>query len=193
LKLALFDFDGTITRKDSFIDFIRYFFGIRFIMGIFILSPVIVLHLLRIMPNWKAKEIVFSYFFKGIDYAFFTKKASLYSEHELTKILKSSALEEISRHKEQNVRIAIVTAAFEPYLQDWCDKNGFDLIGTRLQVENGKLTGKFKGKNCYGDEKVRRIEQKYNLAEIDYIYAYGDTRGDREMLSLGNESFYRNF
>lgn len=193
MKLALFDFDGTITSKDSLLDFFSFFFGAKFIIGIIFLSPVIVLHLLHIVPNWKAKEIVFSHFFKDMDVERFKAKAKLYSEHKLPKIVKHNALEEISRLKGQNVKIVIVSAAFELYLQDWCDRNKFDLIGTRLRVENGKLTGKFLGRNCYGEEKVRRIAQKYNLDEIDYIYAYGDMRGDKEMLKLGNESFYRHF
>ena len=56
-SLALFDFDGTITFKDTLFEFIIHSKGrMRFLLGIAVLSPVFVLYLLRIIPNWKAKE-----------------------------------------------------------------------------------------------------------------------------------------
>jgi phosphatidylglycerophosphatase C len=48
-------------------------------------------------------------------------------------------------------------------------------------------------RNCYGEEKVRRIKTSYNLDEFDHIYAYGDSEGDKAMLDLAHERYYKHF
>jgi phosphoserine phosphatase len=58
---------------------------------------------------------------------------------------------------------------------------------------NEKLSGHLKTKNCYGPEKVRRIREVIDTDEYSTIYAYGDTRGDKEMLELANFKFYKHF
>ena len=81
----------------------------------------------------------------------------------------------------------------ECWVKPWCDKNNIDLISTRLEVKDNKLTGKFATKNCYGREKVNRVKEAYDLSQYNHIYAYGDSRGDRELLALADESFYKPF
>ena len=45
MNLALFDFDGTITNRDSFIDFIKFAKGnLKFFQGFMILSPILILY-----------------------------------------------------------------------------------------------------------------------------------------------------
>lgn len=67
--VAVFDFDGTLIRKDSFLEFIKFAFGERaFLTGFFLNSPYLVAFKLKLYPNWKAKERVFSYFFRGMSY-----------------------------------------------------------------------------------------------------------------------------
>mgnify|MGYP002412433442 CR=1 FL=1 len=70
---------------------------------------------------------------------------------------------------------------------------GFDLLATQLEIKDHKLTGCYAGQNCHGEEKVRRIKAVYDLAQFDKIYAYGDTSGDKPMLALAHQSFYKHF
>jgi len=60
-------------------------------------------------------------------------------------------------------------------------------------MKGGVVTGKLLSKNCYGIEKANRIQEVYNLSDYKHIYAYGDSRGDRELLELADESFYKPF
>ena len=62
-----------------------------------------------------------------------------------------------------------------------------------LEIDDKIITGKTFQRNCYGPEKVKRIREKYNLSNYKYIYAYGNSRGDYEMLSIANESHYKPF
>ena len=193
-KLALFDFDGTITTDDSFIKFIRFVAGdAKFIWGIILLSPILVAYKLNLIPNYKAKQYMLSYFFRGINKENFMQMANEYSLKYIKTILRPKAIEKIAWHKKQGDRIVIVSASIECWLKPWCDENKLELIATKLETKNGIITGKLLTKNCYGIEKVNRIQESYNLSDYGYIYAYGDSCGDKEMLALADESFYKPF
>ena len=100
-------------------------------------------------------------------------------------------MRKINWHKSQNHTIVIVAASLEAYLKDWCNIHSIELIATYLEVNNGKLTGKLGSRNCYGIEKVHCICEKYDLNNFNSIYVYGDSRGDKEMLAIAHEKYYR--
>lgn len=192
--LALFDFDGTITKKDSLIKFIRYAVGdLKAAWGMLLLSPILITYKLKIIPNYKAKQRVLSYFFKGLNEQTFQNIAKEYSLKHLDSILRPNALEKIAWHKEQGHKVVIVSASIECWLKPWCDRNGLDLIATKMEMKNGIVTGKFLTKNCHGIEKVNRVTASYNLNDYEYIYAYGDSGGDKELLNLANKRYFRFF
>jgi phosphoserine phosphatase len=58
---------------------------------------------------------------------------------------------------------------------------------------DGKITGNLMGNNCNGGEKVIRIKQLYDTQQYDEIYCFGDTGGDKPMLALATQSFYKPF
>ena len=193
-KLALFDFDGTITTDDSLIKFIRFVIGdIKFVAGMAVLSPMLTAYTLKLIPNYKAKQYMLSYFFKGISEEKFVKVANEYSLKHINTILRPKAMKKITWHKEQRHKVIIVSASIECWLKPWCDKNNLDLIATKIEVKDNIITGKFSTKNCYGIEKANRVQEQYNLNDYDHIYAYGDSRGDKELLELADESFYKPF
>jgi phosphatidylglycerophosphatase C len=194
MELALYDFDGTITTKDTLADFIQCAVGKKlYYMGLFIMSPMLAAYTLKIIPNNIAKERFMTHFFKGWDEIHFKQIAEQYSLKQINKITRPKAMDKIRWHQEQGHKVVVVSASPENWIKGWCEKNKVDLIATRLEIQDGKLTGKFATKNCYGMEKVKRIEDAYDLGQYDYIYAYGDSRGDREMLNIANESYYKHF
>ena len=193
-QIAFFDFDGTITKKDSFIDFIQYVHGIpRFFSGLLRKSPYLLGYKTGLYPNYRAKEHVLSHFFSGMDYTAFQKIAQKYSRERLPSLVIDSALNKIRYHKFQRHVIVIVSASISDYLRHWCDSEGIALISSELEIVDQKITGKLSGKNCYGAEKVARIRLAYNLDRYDCIHAYGNSRGDKEMLALADVSHYRVF
>jgi len=193
-SIAFFDFDGTITKDDSLLKFIRFVVGdIKFLVGLFVISPILFLYKLRFVPNYKAKQIMLSWYFKGMSKENFLQVANEYSLEHIDKIVRKQAIEKLNWHKSQNHKIVVVSASLDCWLRPWCKRNGFELIATQLDFKNAMVTGKLKTNNCYGIEKVNRILEQYNLKEFEYIYTYGDSKGDNEMLSLGNESYYKPF
>ena len=194
MKIAFFDFDGTITKADSTARFIRYLVGdSKFFIGIFFLSPFIFLYILNLISNNSIKEILITYFFKGKNINEFKKHAEYFSLNMLEPLIRKKALKEIQWHKENGHDVVIVSASIDLWLRPWCIKNDVALISSMLEVHNNIITGKTRSKNCYGSEKVKRIQELYNLSEYSYIYSYGNSRGDYEMLKIANESHYKPF
>ena len=194
MKLALLDFDGTITKDDSLIKFIRFVVGdIKFISGMMVIFPTIAAYKLKIIPNYKAKQYMLSYFLRGMSEEKFLQLAREYSLNHIKLILRPKAMEKIAWHKAQGHTVVIVSASIESWLKPWCDENQLDLIATKLEIKEGVVTGKFLTKNCYGIEKANRVREVYNLNDYDRIYTYGDSRGDKELLALADECFYKPF
>ena len=193
-KIVFFDFDGTITTDDSLLKFIRFVVGDRrFLLGLVVLSPMLVLYKLKLISNSKAKQYMLSWFFKGMSKEAFLKVANEYSLVHIDKILRPKAIEKINWHKNQGHKVVVVSASIECWLRPWCEKNGLELIATKLEIKDDIVTGKLLSKNCYGVEKVNRIKEIYNLKDFEYIYSYGDSSGDKQMLELAHEKFYKPF
>lgn len=193
-SLALFDFDGTLTKRDTLFDFIIYAVGIpKTILGLVLLSPILISYKIGLYNNQKAKEKVVSHFFKGWNAKMFAELGSEYSKNRLPKILKTSGIERLKWHINSGHDVAIVSASIEEWIIEWTNKMDIKLIATQLEKNEGILTGEFETNNCYGAEKVKRIKEYYNLREYKFIYAYGDTTGDKQMLKLADQSFYKPF
>ena len=194
MKLALFDFDGTITTKDSLVDFIQFAVGKPgYYAGLTKLSPMLTAYTLKLIPNDIAKERLIGHFFGEWESEKFQQLAEQYSFEKIDTIVRPEAMERVRWHQEQGDHVVIVSASMECWLTGWCKKKNIELISTQLETIDGRLTGRFATKNCYGVEKANRVKEIYNLEEYDHIYAYGDSRGDRELLALANESFYKPF
>jgi len=193
-NLALFDFDGTITSKDSLIEFIKFYHGTgKFLLGFLVLLPVLVLLKLHLIHNQKAKEIVMAYFFRSIPIQEFQAKCNLFASNVLPKIIRPGALEAIKNHRSNGDRVIIVTASFENWLKTWAKNLDAELLASQLELADGRITGKILGKNCYGQEKVNRLSGYIDLKQFTRIYAYGDSKGDREMLAIAHVPYYRKF
>jgi len=193
-RIAFFDFDGTITRRDSFVEFIKYCKGVfPMIVGFFINSPWLLGYKLKLISNEKAKERLLTYFFSGHRFNDFQKYCDCFSVEIVPTLLIPEALSEIKKLQGCGVSIVIVTASPENWLKKWAGENGIDLIATRLKVSDNTITGKILGSNCHGKEKVARIKMKYDLTEYEEIFAYGNSKSDLYMLELAQHAFYRKF
>ena len=91
-----------------------------------------------------------------------------------------------------------ISCALQP-APDWvrcffADDMPLTIVGTELEVVDNRLTGRFKTHNCYGAEKVRRLEAVLSEPRSNYhIVAYGDSRGDKELLAYAYEGYYKPF
>lgn len=192
--LVLFDFDGTITKRDSLKDFLIFYHGwAKVLLGLIVLSPILTLFIARIISNHSAKQILLRYFFGMEPLAVFNAKCHDFAIQHIPKIIRAEAFKAINQHLSNQETVVVVSASPENWVKPWCDIMGLLCIATRLEVKNNKVTGNYSGNNCYGQEKVRRIKERFNLSDFESIIAYGDSRGDQEMLELADYKNYKPF
>ena len=193
-SIAFFDFDGTITTHDSLLEMLKFYRGdAGFYLGFLINAPFLLAYKAGIISNQTAKEKVLRYFFGGLAAEKFQQHCDAFAGTKMLSYLRPKAMEEIKKLQAAGTTIVIVSASAENWLQHWCSSNNLGLMGTRLEIKDGIITGKIAGNNCYGEEKVNRIKAGFDLSVYDEIYCYGDTKGDKPMLQLATFAFYKPF
>ena len=193
-SIAFFDFDGTITSKDTLAEIIKFSKGkFAYYLGLSILSPVLIAYKLRLFSNHTAKQIMLQYFFRGTPLDKFNEICKEFTKTKLPSLLRKQALREIRDHIDNRTKIVVVSASPQNWVLPWCEQYNLDCIATCLEVKDDKITGKISGRNCSGEEKVKHIKSEYQLNKYSKIYAYGDTSGDLPMLALSTHKFYKPF
>lgn len=193
-SLALFDFDGTITSRDTLLEFIQHSKGrVAFLGGCLLLLPAVVAMKLKLLSNETVKQWMLRVFFSGKTVESFNSSCADFINRKLPGLVRQKALAEIVEHKRKGHRVVIVTASAANWISKWAEEHGVELIATRLETADGRITGKFCGRNCHGREKVERIREHLNLTDYKYIYAYGDSPADMEMLKIATHSYYKPF
>ncbi len=192
MNLALFDFDGTITSNNTWTPFLKFAVRpSRMAIGRLLLLPVIVGHRLGAVPAGRAREIANCVaFWRERSFAL-QQRGVEYARDVLPRTLRQSALDRIEWHRSEGDDVVVVSASLSVYLGPWCEARNLFYICTTLEERAGRLTGRCVGGDCSGVEKVRRIRERFDLSRYSLLYAYGDTRDDREMLELAHRKFYR--
>lgn len=193
-KIYAFDFDGTLTRSDSLIEFIRFAKGDKaFALCFLRYLPLLILMKIRLYPNWKAKQKVFSYCFKGMKTVDFNTLCTRFAEKK-SSIMRPKGIQKLREVLDEGSKAIIISASVNNWVEPFfADMGDIYVIGTMIEERDGVLTGRFLTKNCYGREKVKRLLQLYPERTEYWLTAYGDSRGDLELLDFANESHYKPF
>ncbi len=103
------------------------------------------------------------------------------------------ALERLHWHQQQGDRVLLCSASPRLLLQPLADWLKVELLCTELEQRDGLWRPLLASANCTGPEKVRRLEEHLGPLEGRLIEAYGDSKGDRELLKLAEFPHYRSF
>ncbi len=158
--IAAFDFDGTITNKDTLLEFIRYVFGNGlFIVGFLRHAPLLVAYKCHLYPNWKVKRRIFAWFFKGMPIDTFNSHCGDFFLAKGKALLREQAVGCIADHIKACHEVVIVSASIDNWVLPFADALGVrNVIGTQVEISSSNcLTGTFITPNCYGREKVHRL------------------------------------
>jgi phosphatidylglycerophosphatase C len=189
---AAFDFDGTLTRRDSLLPFLRFALGpTRLLTCLAAESPALARYALGLMANDRAKEKLLTRCLGGDAAARIAECGRRFARERLPRLLHVETMALMEAHRRAGHVCVLVSASPGYYLRPWAADAGFDqVICTELEVDAaGKLTGRLDGGNCYGEEKARRL--KAILPANVELHAYGDSPGDRPMLALAAHGWYR--
>ena len=192
--LALFDFDGTLTRADTMFAFLRFVVGdVRFALGMAWMGPLLVLQRLGVVPAATAKERLLLHFLAGMSREVLDGHARKFHEQVVPGILRPDGLARLSALQSAGAEMALVTASLDLWTAPFAAAKGMTLLATPARWDAAGNFAGLGGTNCNGPEKAIRIQAQFNLPSYAQIEAYGDTSGDREMLALAHSTFYRPF
>ena len=194
-ELALFDFDGTISSKDSMFDFFLFSFGKkRFFFSFLALSISFLKFFFRIIDSETIKIIFINHFLLNLSEQEINLLGNKYYQKRIQSILRSKAIDKIVWHKSKSHDIYIVTASLDIWIKDWVKEMNVNLISTRIDFKDKKYIGFFETPNCNGLEKLNRIKREINLEDYSNIYAYGDSKlGDKYLFSIANQISFKPF
>lgn len=188
--IAVFDFDGTLTKKDTFIEFARHCVGWnRLLWGMIRCLPWLIVWKSKILDGGKVKQRLFSLLYKGMDFSTFQNYCNSFIPF-IKDFERKEIVEKLNYHLHRHHKVYIISASINDWIAPWAFAQGLqekNVIGTGIEVDNvGKLTGRFSTPNCRGMEKVRRLKE----AEPDFpeheLFVYGDSSGDHELLTIAD-------
>ena len=197
--VAAFDFDGTLTRGDSLLPFLRGGLGWpRLLAALLRCSPWLVAYALCLIPNHVAKAHLLRVTLGGRSTAEMQEWTERWLANSLPGELRDWTMARLAWHRQAGHCCVMVSASPDIYLKRVAEYLNFDaLICTELEQQGGVMTGRLLTPNCYGEQKVLRLQAwlagRYGpgLAESVTLYAYGDTSGDKPMLRLASHAWYR--
>jgi HAD superfamily hydrolase (TIGR01490 family) len=189
--VAAFDFDGTLTTGGSVLPFLAAVSDRRTVVdAIAALWPGL-LHgaVAGGAVADRNKERLFERVLAGVSIEHLTSVSSGFASEHLVRHLRDDVRRRFDWHRSRGDRVAVVSASPECYVREAGALLGADVvIATRLEVAaNGSLTGRYHGKNCRGEEKLRRLKAwTGEQGPTGRLWAYGNSRGDLSMLSAAD-------
>jgi phosphatidylglycerophosphatase C len=192
--IVAFDFDGTLTVRDSFTAYLAWKAGAgRWAIGLVSLSPALLAYLFH-RDRGKLKSRFIRHFLAGQSLESIEASAREFAKVHGQSLMRPDAVAAWRRWRSRGAKIVIVTASPDVIVAPFARGLGADLlIGSRLSVdEMGRVRGRLEGPNCRGPEKVSRLREAFGH-DLELAAAYGDTSGDRDMLRIAREKGYRVF
>ena len=185
-----FDFDGTLTRSDTLIPFLREVIGVRrLVRSLAMEAPWLAGYAVGMVTNDVAKQRLLSRTLRGWSKEQLETQGAAFAQDHIPGKLRPETMQRLCAHREAGNRCVLVTASLTLYTRPWGLAQGFEaVIGSELDFdEHGQATGRLRGANCIGAEKERRLRALLGTEPL--CAAYGDSRGDREMLAMAEEAY----
>ena len=194
-EIVVFDFDGTITTRDTFALFLRYYAGTAmWAVNILILLPVFIAYGIRLIDRNAVKDHVIKRFFKNAPTDHLDQKAEQFAKEVIPGLIRPLAQRALDERKADIESLYICSASIAPYLRVWGKDQGIrHILATELAQKDGRYTGEIDGWNIWGEGKTRRIDAEFAPVPVKIKEAFGDSRGDKELLHAADVSHFKPF
>lgn len=193
MQLALFDFDGTLTRGDSLLPFLRFHCGaLRYAAGLAWASPALAAYALRVMRNDVAKEHLLRRMLSGQAIEAVRASGAAFAAQRLPSMLRPDTMARLAEHRARGDACVLVSASLDAYLGPWAGAQGFAavLCSSLDTTAEGQVTGRLHGGNCFGAAKVERVRRWLDGRQPERVVAYGDSAGDAQMLAFAHDGHW---
>lgn len=198
-KLAIFDIDYTITRRETLMELFRYVIkkdkkNIRFLPRAAYCG---FMYLIKFYDEKKVKE-TFLKFIENIKEDDLSTLVKEFYNDRLKNIVYKDALDMMKKLKNDGYDIYLISASPEFYVNEFYAIEEVDMIiGTKFKFESGIFLRKMDGENCKGEEKVKRLKSylKENNIDVDFSesYMFSDSLSDKPLLDLVGKPYLINY
>lgn len=198
-KLAIFDIDYTITRKETLMELFKFVISkdkrnLKFLPRAIFCGA---MYGIKVYDEKMVKQK----FLKFIDNIKEDELAELvkdFYEKRLSNILYEDAINMIKNLKNKGYDIYLISASPEFYVKEFYNIEEVDMvIGTRFEMKDGIFTRKMQGENCKGEEKVKRLMEVLKAKNIDVdfkeSYMFSDSLSDKPLLDLVGKPYLINY
>ncbi|BCY40037.1 hydrolase (plasmid) [Klebsiella pneumoniae] len=191
MSLALFDFDGTITTRETMPDFVRRSVSRRrLLVGQLLLAPLVLGYKIGILSGTLIRRVIVRFAYSGIPASVPEAQGRDFAQSYLPNTLRGEAMQRIAWHKAQGHKVVVVSGGLEAYLEPWCDSHGVELICSSLQQSDGILTGRYEGRQCVLTEKARLVRERYDGDISDHLRVRRHAGGP-DMLAIATKQYYQ--
>ena len=181
--VAAFDFDGTITRRDTLVPFLKKFGAWKIAKGSF--EALLGVRQEGLRDSLKLS--VLREIFLGYPTDRLEEEGRNYAA-SLPRLYRNEITEHVNEHKNKGHELVLVTASLGCYARPAALTLGFDhIIAVELASKSGRLTGEMTGPNIRGTEKARLLRQHLGYGVVD-LWAYGNSSGDTQMLQMADHA-----
>ncbi len=185
VTVAAFDVDGTLTRRDCVRPFLEQLVGRRALVGVALRHPIGLAVGVARRDRDRLKALVVGGAFEGRRVDEVDEVGRRFATQVRDTMLRDDVLGRLRWHQSMGHRTVIVSASLRSYLAPLGEALGLDaVLCTDVVAVDGRYTAELDGGNCRAAEKRARLRQWIATQHIDVaeVWAYGDSRGDREML-----------
>ena len=186
--VAAFDFDGTLTRRDSLLPFLLRTRGrSRTLLAVGALLPRFLSLAVGRGDRDGTKAALFERLLTGVPFDDLARAGAAYGEELAERKISPQARERVAWHRARGHEVVIVSASLDVYLGTVAHALDIErAICTRLEVgTDGRCTGRMDRGNCRGPAKAVRLRDHLGGVPTE-LWAYGDSAGDNEMFAMAD-------
>ena len=190
--IALFDLDGTLTTRDTFLPFLWFYARRQRKVWPLLVSPfVIAAYLLKLITDRSAKQLMIKAFVGGDQELTVESEAFEFTRRWVTQHLNDLGMEKLREHQGGGDRVIMVSASPDIYVPIIARELGIhEVLCTKVQRHEGRVLGSIVGPNCKRQAKVEFLTAHLNADQPPAkSYAYGDSRHDLPMLRWVKHGF----
>lgn len=191
--VAAFDVDGTLTRRDCVRPFLELLGGRRGLVAAFVRRPVASVSATVHRDRDGLKEVVVGGVLHGRHLSEVDAAGRRFAATVHGTMMRSDTMARLDWHRRSGHRVVLVSASLRPYLDPLGALLGVDgVLCTDGEVLDGRYTSSLSGGNCRGAEKVVRLDRWLAAEGLSAaeVWAYGDSRGDRELLARADHAVW---
>lgn len=194
-RIAAFDFDGTLTRRDTLLPFLVWSCGARRVaQAVAVAAPGAArARVSRLEQELHHRDVtkvaLVRQLFGGREASWLAERGEEFA-HTLDARLRPSMVDRLDWHRGRGHELVIVSASLAAYLKPFAARQGVDhVIAVEPAVgDDGRLTGELAHPNVRGAEKERRLRRWFGDAVPVELWAYGNSSGDRELLAMADHA-----